>query len=130
MQEFAETGGTSSLETFQSTSPSNNGTKNGTITKSNQHLVFDGFTSPPIDTGVGTSQGNLFLDGDHSMVIRYKIYNRFGQLVRRVQLFFIQIDIYLKKYHKSMPVMEITIEMESLNCCYAYKVFVLSINTV
>ena len=70
VQEFAETGGTSSLETFQSKSPSNNGTKNGTITKSNQHLVFDGFTSPPIDAGVGTSEGNLFLDGDHSMVIR------------------------------------------------------------
>ena len=70
VQEFAETGGTSTLETFQSKPPSNNGTKNGTIAKSNQHLVFDGFTSPPIDAGVGTSEGNLFLDGDHSMVIR------------------------------------------------------------
>ena len=97
MQEFAETGGTSSLETFQSKSPSNNGTKNSTITKSNQHLVFDGFTSPPIDTGVGTSEGNLFLDGDHSMVIEYKIHNKFRQLIYegRVQQFFIEIDIYL-----------------------------------
>ena len=130
MQEFAETGGTSSLETFQSTSPSNNSTKNVTTTKSNQHLVFDGFTSPPIDAGVGTSEGNLFLDGDHSMVIRYKIHNKFCQLVRRVQLFLIEIDIYLYIHYKSASVMEITIEMESLNCCYAYKVFVLSINTV
>ena len=81
MQEFAETGGTSSLETFQSTSPSNDSTKNVTTTKSNQHLVFDGFTSPPIDAGVGSSEGNLFLDVDHSMVIRYKIHNKFRQLV-------------------------------------------------
>ena len=130
MQEFAETGGTSSLETFQSTSPSNNSTKNVTTTKSNQHLVFDGFTSPPIDAGVGTSEGNLFLDGDHSMVITYKIHNKFRQLIRRLQLFFIEIDIYLYIHYKSTPVMEITIEMESLNCCYAYKVFVLSLNTV
>ena len=67
IQEFAETGGTTTLEKLQKEVRPNNVTNATTLT-SGADLVLDGFTAPPIDKGVGISEANIFLDGNHSMV--------------------------------------------------------------
>ena len=64
VQEFAESGSTNSLEN----EAKNTNTTNATISHSNTNLILDGFTAPPIDKGVGISEANVFLDGNHSMV--------------------------------------------------------------
>jgi hypothetical protein len=72
VQDFAETGSTSSLDTLKAETKASNAT-NATVTISNMDLVFDGFTAPPIESGVGMSHANLFLDGNHSMVRKFFI---------------------------------------------------------
>jgi hypothetical protein len=34
-------------------------------------VVLDGFSSPPIEAGVGTSQASIFLDGNHTRVCNF-----------------------------------------------------------
>ena len=70
VQEFAETGSTTSLDTLKEETKASN-TTNATVTISNVDFVVDGFTAPPIETGVGMSHANIFLDGNHSMVRKF-----------------------------------------------------------
>ena len=67
VQYFAETGSTTSLDTLKEETKASNAT-NATLIISKADLVFDVFTAPPIESGVGMSHANLFLDGNHSMV--------------------------------------------------------------
>ena len=67
VQEFAETGSTSSLDILPTDSSSTNAT-NTTVSEFDKDSILDGFTAPPIQSGVGMAQSNIFLDGNHSMV--------------------------------------------------------------
>ena len=37
-------------------------------TKGDDFVVLDGFHAPPIESGVGTAQASIFLDGNHTRV--------------------------------------------------------------
>ena len=67
VQEFAETGSTSSLDILPTDSSATNAT-NTTVSEFDKDSILDGFTAPPIQSGVGMAQSNIFLDGNHSMV--------------------------------------------------------------
>ena len=64
VQEFAETGSTKGLDRQQGDIT----TADESSSPSEQSLVLDGFSAPPIEGGVGKSQGSVFLDGNHTMV--------------------------------------------------------------
>ena len=44
--------------------------------KTEDFVVLDGFTSPPIESGVGSSSGSLFVDGNHTMVRKNEIFEQ------------------------------------------------------
>ena len=67
VQEFAETGSTSSFDILPTESSSTNAT-NSTVSEFDKDSILDGFTAPPIESGIGMAQSNIFLDGNHSMV--------------------------------------------------------------
>ena len=41
--------------------------------KGDDFVVLDGFHAPPIESGVGTAQASIFLDGNHTRVRTYSI---------------------------------------------------------
>ena len=62
VQEFAETGGTEKLDKQPIFSAA------GSASFDRNRVILDGFSAPPIESGVGTSHANLFLDGNHTRV--------------------------------------------------------------
>ena len=72
VQEFAETGSTSSLDILPTDSSATNAT-NTTVSEFDKDSILDGFTAPPIQSGVGMAQSNIFLDGNHSMVSHWNL---------------------------------------------------------
>ena len=41
--------------------------------KGDDFVVLDGFHAPPIESGVGTAQASIFLDGNHTRVRTFSI---------------------------------------------------------
>ena len=72
VQEFAETGSTSSLDILPTDSSATNAT-NTTVSEFDKDSILDGFTASPIQSGVGMAQSNIFLDGNHSMVSHWNL---------------------------------------------------------
>ena len=71
IQEFAETGSSGTLEKMQNNvNQLADTTANGTAASTLHHtkFVLDGFTAPPIQQGVGTSEATIFVDGNHTLV--------------------------------------------------------------
>ena len=66
IQEFAETGGTEALDKQPTFSSAKNGGYGSAYDRN--RLILDGFSAPPIEEGVGTSQASLFMDGNHTRV--------------------------------------------------------------
>ena len=64
VKQFAEQGATDILDKQKVQNV------NGQITrdKGDDFVVLDGFHAPPIESGVGTSQASIFLDGNHTRV--------------------------------------------------------------
>ena len=64
VKQFAEQGATDILDKQKVQNV------NGQITrdKGDDFVVLDGFHAPPIESGVGTAQASIFLDGNHTRV--------------------------------------------------------------
>ena len=61
VKEFAEKGATDILDK-QKTQHTDGTLENGDF------VVLDGFSAPPIQTGAGTTQASIFVDGNHTRV--------------------------------------------------------------
>lgn len=66
IKEFAETGGTEKLDKQPTFTAAKNGGYSSDYDRN--RVILDGFSAPPIESGVGISQANLFMDGNHTRV--------------------------------------------------------------
>ena len=62
VKEFAQDGATNILDK-QKTQHTKDGERN-----EGDFVVLDGFSAPPIESGVGSSKASIFLDGNHTRV--------------------------------------------------------------
>ena len=65
VKEFAETASTDILDKQKAQLAADSHLEHAKI---DDFVVLDVFSSPPIESGVGTSKGTLFVDGNHTRV--------------------------------------------------------------
>ena len=63
VKQFAEKGATDILDKQKVQHANGNIGENG-----GDFVVLDGFNAPPIESGAGTTQASIFLDGNHTRV--------------------------------------------------------------
>ena len=68
VKEFAETASTDILDKQKAQLAADSHLEHAKI---DDFVVLDVFNSPPIESGVGTSKGTLFVDGNHTRVSLY-----------------------------------------------------------
>ena len=68
VKEFAETASTDILDKQKAQLAADSHLEHAKI---DDFVVLDVFSSPPIESGVGTSKGTLFVDGNHTRVSLY-----------------------------------------------------------
>ena len=69
VKQFAEKGATDILDKQKVQHVNGNIGENG-----GDFVVLDGFNAPPIESGAGTTQASIFLDGNHTRVRKLSMY--------------------------------------------------------